>query len=439
MRLNSFYVYNYRSLRDIRLSLPRLAVFVGVNAAGKTNFCDSLDFLSEVYRLGLRVAVARKGGYESICFRRARRSKGAIEFEVDMSLSPKEVYPRAVRLRKKEGDFEWRVKHSFAFKATSERIGAEFKIDREELVTSLNPIGQNVKKDEEIEILNVEREGMDVTLKYNKDNVDKIEKIFRLPFSRRLSLLFDEGEEEIEFEAFSETELFQSYLQKFIEPFQTFSDTISTFRVFQISPRSGREPGVPIPQPELERFGNNLPTIMAYFRDNHPKVFKKLISKMRTIVPELETIDIEYVYRKRYGLIFFEKGISRPWTAEDVSDGTIQTLAMLTAILDPRSKVIAIEEPENSVHSWILSNMLETCREASGIKSILLTTHSMNLIDILDPGELYVVYKTYGETKIQPAEELDADLHKILEKGEATLGEYIHAGGIPKIVPSEEY
>jgi predicted ATPase len=432
MKINSFHMHNYRSLRKIQIRLPRLAVLAGVNAAGKSNFCDALDFLSEVYKLGLRVAVARKGGYENICFRRARRSKGTIEFGIEISISQEEAY-RVFRPARYKGHWEWVINHTFGFKATSERIGTDFRVLHEELSLSISPLEPSKSLPRVTEITGYSRSQKTTNIRFNKKRVHEVAEELGPILARRLTWLHEE-----KVERYPETELLITYFQRLLDPLQAFSTAISSFRVFQISPRYGREPGVPIPQPELDRFGSNLPTILAFFRDNHPKVFTDIVSKMRSIIPELETIEVDYVYRKRYGLTFKENAISRPWTAEDVSDGTIQTLAMLAAILDPRSKLVAIEEPENSVHSWILSNLLKTCREASDSKYVFLTTHSMSLIDLLQPEELYVVYKAAGKTRIDSTLFLNTEVKTMLEDGVTTLGEYIQTGAIPEIVPPGE-
>ena len=78
MRITQLKVQNYKSLRSITLEPSGLTVLVGANGSGKSNLADCLDFISEVYRHGLEVAVARKGGYENIAHRKQRRSKGAV-------------------------------------------------------------------------------------------------------------------------------------------------------------------------------------------------------------------------------------------------------------------------------------------------------------------------------------------------------------------------
>ncbi len=61
MFLKKLVVHNYKSLRHVCFEPPPLAVLIGPNAAGKSNFADSIHFLSEVYSQGLEVAIARKG------------------------------------------------------------------------------------------------------------------------------------------------------------------------------------------------------------------------------------------------------------------------------------------------------------------------------------------------------------------------------------------
>lgn len=75
-------IKNYKSLHDVKTDLPRFGVLVGANAAGKSNFADAVEFLSLVARNGLPTAISDKGGYENICFRRLRRTRGGIQFRV---------------------------------------------------------------------------------------------------------------------------------------------------------------------------------------------------------------------------------------------------------------------------------------------------------------------------------------------------------------------
>src|SRR5689334_2762169 len=115
-------VQNYKSLRGIRLSPGELNVIVGANAAGKTNLADAIDFVSEVYRHGLEVAVARKGGYENIAHRRMRRSKGAIEIDLTVELSSDALREGMYLFAGERRPPDMRVRHRFSFLARGSSI-----------------------------------------------------------------------------------------------------------------------------------------------------------------------------------------------------------------------------------------------------------------------------------------------------------------------------
>ena len=91
MQIIELRAINYKSLRDVSITPQGLAVIVGANAAGKSNFADFFDFLSDLYRHGLSVAVARKGGYENIAHRKMRRSRSALCIENKATFDKKDI------------------------------------------------------------------------------------------------------------------------------------------------------------------------------------------------------------------------------------------------------------------------------------------------------------------------------------------------------------
>src|SRR5689334_2901476 len=63
MELDHFTARRYRSLREVDLSLSRLNVFIGANAAGKSNLLDALRFLADGVRdKDFNGAVRERGG-----------------------------------------------------------------------------------------------------------------------------------------------------------------------------------------------------------------------------------------------------------------------------------------------------------------------------------------------------------------------------------------
>src|ERR1051326_80247 len=135
MLISRISIENYKSIRELTLEPQELTVLIGANAAGKSNLAECFDFVSEVYRHGLEVAVARKGGYENIAHRKASRSKASVSIQLIAEYSPsKDWLPRdlASHLVKRT----IRVEHSFSFFAKGASIRAEFEVERELFILS---------------------------------------------------------------------------------------------------------------------------------------------------------------------------------------------------------------------------------------------------------------------------------------------------------------
>jgi predicted ATPase len=211
---------------------------------------------------------------------------------------------------------------------------------------------------------------------------------------------------------------------------------LKTVKVFQLAPWKCREGGVPTPRPELDRFGGNLPAVVEYLKRNHPTEYALFLETATQVVPSIEDITTGFTHTKTLSLFIKESHFDRPWPAEDVSDGTIQTLGLLVAIFDPRTELAVIEEPENSVHPWAIRNLVQAARTAAEKKQIFFTTHSPILIDRLKPEELWVVQRPRGETEIDPVLKLDPSLASSWGQGKFTLSEYLDSGALPGAVPT---
>ncbi len=125
----------------------------------------------------------------------------------------------------------------------------------------------------------------------------------------------------------------------------------------------------------------------------------------------------------------------KPWSVDEISDGTIQTLALLVAIFDPASEALVIEEPENSVHPWIIRHIIEACRAASKNKQIIITTHSPIVINSVKPEELWVLWRSNGETRLAQFSELDNDFLTMWQGGAISTFDYLDSGALYEAIP----
>ena len=408
--ITSLSIHNYKSLRNVHLDdIPPFCVLVGANASGKSNFADALDFLSLVFRDGLAHAVRTKGGYENICFRRARRSKAGLEFDVSIQYSE----PSG----KRGAATKYEVKYTFAFKATSEKIAADYVVTKEELTLTLQRRRPSTM-----------RLVRDADGHFSTDASAATLKAFGIPpdpsWFRDILKRGPSSEDEL---ALSRT---------YIRGFTAVRDLLGSCRVYQISPHMARQTGVPERSPELGPHGENLPAAVDYLKRNEHAAFQELLAHLKHTVPAMEKLETEYVETKQLGLFFKEEGVGRRWFSQDVSDGTLQTVCIFFPLLDSRVSIAVIEEPENSIHPWILKHFVNACKLASEEKQVFITTHSPVVLDEVDSQSLYIVERDgKGQTSILSCASISPEARDVLAEHVLGLGEYWDSGalgGVPR-------
>ncbi len=55
---------NFKSFKNLDVTLGRFNLIIGANASGKSNFTQIFDFLKDIVTEGLDVAISRQGGLE---------------------------------------------------------------------------------------------------------------------------------------------------------------------------------------------------------------------------------------------------------------------------------------------------------------------------------------------------------------------------------------
>ena len=438
MYLKTLAIQNYKSLRDVVIRPSDFTVLIGPNGAGKSNLASAFDFLGDIYQNGLEYAVAKKGGYENIAFRRIRRTKAAISFSIEASLSHlisrRMLLHRAFRMfRRLENIPPYRltVKHSFAFKAAQQTLAADYILDNEtiELTFTRNVSPRRQQKtlpnmdpppqlDSDLTSFSVtlERKGAKITSSSTDVTIGKDLKEYLRSYN-------DFAEEEDRYDIFLRS------------VFPPIASALGAVAVHQFSPQISRGPGAPSPNPKLTEYGQNLPALVDWLQRHHKKAWSAVVSAMRDIVPNLEEIQVGYLHTKQLGLFFKEENFGRPWAAEDVSDGTIQTLAIMAALADPRNAILFIEEPENSIHPWIVRQIAAQLKKLSKSSQVFVTTHSPLVLNVVEPTSVLVCYKKNGETDIRPLTELAPQLIADWEDGADRLFDLLDTGCVPQAVP----
>ena len=439
MLINSLSIQNFKSLRSITIRPSEFTVLIGPNGAGKSNLASAFDFMGDIYQNGLEYAVAKKGGYENIAFRRMRRTKAALSFSVEASLSPivarRMLTHRAFRLfrrlEKAASRYQLTVRHSFEFKAARQTLAADYSLETEtvELIFQqdsppasrqdpLPTFESETDSTQDLSFFSVslERKGAEITSWSSDDTLSNDMREYLRGYN----------------EFSDEEDRYDIFLRSVFPP---IASALGAIAVHQFSPQISRGPGAPSPNPKLTGYGQNLPALVDWLQRHHKKAWNSVVSAMRDIVPNLEKISVGYLHTKQLGLFFEETNFGRAWAAEDVSDGTIQTLAIMAAMADPRNSVLFIEEPENSIHPWIVRQIAAQLKRLSKSSQIFVTTHSPLILNVVDPSSVLICYKRKGETDIKPLTELAPDLIDDWKDGADRLFELLDTGCVPQAVP----
>jgi len=156
----------------------------------------------------------------------------------------------------------------------------------------------------------------------------------------------------------------------------------------------------------------------------------ELVAMLGHAVPGVEDVKTLRYGRKR-GFEFLQaaggsKRIS--FEGHQMSDGTLRLFGIILGLLQPRdSSVVAIEEPEASLHVAALEALIELIRSRVGPREIILTTHSPDLIDFISPKELRIVRRHRGNTVVS---EVSDHSKRMVREELFTLGELHRVGGL---------
>ena len=376
---------NYKSIGQCKVDLSGLNVLVGSNGTGKSNFIDALRLVSESLSETLDYAIRQRGGIGEV-----RRRSGGHPSHFAISL----------RLRLDEN-----VNASFAFQVGALPEGA-FRVQHEQAHIS----GDGLE-----EAYYVVRDGEIWKGSAHLGTPPKI-------VEDRLYLGAISG----------------------IPAFRSLYDALSRMGFYNINPAEIRELQPHDRGTILSRSGHNLSSVVKRLRNESPRSLERIEDYLRQIVPGIDGVDHRQL-GPRETLEFRQdvQGQRHPWRfyAAAMSDGTLRSLGVLTALFQFTGNksgavpLVAIEEPESTVHPAAAATIMDAVLEASTRGQVIATTHSPDLLDHgeLDPRQLIAVTKNGGETLLSPvdAASISAIKDDLYTPGELLRQNQLHPASAP--------
>ena len=173
-------------------------------------------------------------------------------------------------------------------------------------------------------------------------------------------------------------------------------------RVLALNSAAMRRPSSPSVQRAFRTDGSNLPLVVRDLRNHHDGDFKDWLEHLRTVLPDLQTIDVvERPEDRHLYLNVRYSNLEQPIPSWLLSDGTLRLFALtLLAYLPHNGEVYLIEEIENGIHSRTIEAVFDSLSSVYD-GQVLLATHSPLIVGLTKPEQVLCFAKNpSGATSI---------------------------------------
>lgn len=214
----------------------------------------------------------------------------------------------------------------------------------------------------------------------------------------------------------------------------------------------------------------NLPRVIAKLRQINPGKFDLLLDAYKRLFPDIEDIIVREIQINKNGevvvpddapfivsnsiyLLFVrDKNLSKLIDFEAMSDGAKRVFMILTKIImasmaEKNISLIAIEEPENSIHPSLFKTYLQIIADLLDDCKVIITSHSPYIISFMDIDSIYVgihrsggIAEFYGFKKskekalLDDADSVDMQLgdyiFSLLTDDESEIETYLESGTV---------
>jgi predicted ATPase len=364
-------ISNYKSVgENVRLPLGAITALVGANGSGKSNLADVFRFVAESLTVGLEAAIVRRHGIKAV----RRWSSGR----------PNNV---SIQMQLKETTFTG----SYAFTLAGSSV-EDYRVKAEEAVIMRTGSG-----------------GMDRFLlvdgAWKQAPSDLRPKVTK----QSLALTLMAGDER----------------------FAPLASALKNVCVYSVFPDTLREPQKPDTVKPMKQHGENWATTLQGLGNNSGA------SDLRAALAKLTGDVRDFRVRQIGGYLNAEflhetprrrvKDRQKWFECAQESDGTLRVAGIVTALVqDPPLTLIGIEEPELTVHVGAIPLLFDYLKQASQREQVLLTTHSIELLELLDVDDLRVVERRDGVTTVARVRQ---DQREAVKRRLMTVGEIIGMEG----------
>ncbi len=340
----------FRSIPSERITFDNPTIFVGRNGSGKSNLVSAFSFLAEAMASPLQAVFDKAGGISTV----RNRSSG-------------QSYPPNLGLRVDVGRVNGMAASGFYAFEVKALPNYGFSVVREQCVL----VGEHGARSW------FDRAGTKFT-----SNVGGMNPAID-PASLSLPLVGGEAK------------------------FAPLLRTLAAMRVYSIEPTKLREMQEPDSGTSLKPDGANVTSVLKEIERQSKEDFQRISAILDTIVPNTTRVQVKK-HGKNLSLEFTQEWGERKrlkFEGFSMSDGTLRAIGLLAAVFQrPAPSLIAVEEPEATIHPGALESVLDLLRHASRHMQVVITTHSPDLLDAkwIKDRHLRIVEWREGATRVAP-------------------------------------
>ena len=221
-----------------------------------------------------------------------------------------------------------------------------------------------------------------------------------------------------------------------VQPWLDVNEGLLGLATYSLVPSVMREHQPPEPG-LMVHTGRNVSRAIVQLEEIDPGSIDRVRQYLSVIVPGVTNFEpVTYGDRETVRFTVNHGDRETKFDASSMSDGTLRVFAssLMAAFqigLPTGPSLVAIEEPETSLHPAASAALVDALDEATGRTQVLITTHSTELLDnpTIQPENIRVVEMIDGETVVAKVDEATVEIveRRLDSLGGLELQNQLHA------------